>query len=145
MGAVSDFFKKQGIFISWMIAVIATSGSLFFSEVLKYTPCNLCWYQRILMYPLSILLLIATVKQDRNISAYVLPLSILGGLISTYHYLLEKTDLFPNGDAACGIVPCTTEYINWFGFVTIPFLALVAFILITAIHLYLFFSGRKES
>ncbi|MDQ0165114.1 disulfide oxidoreductase [Bacillus horti] len=137
--------KKQGNFLSWMIATIATSGSLFFSEVMRFTPCNLCWYQRILMYPLAIILLIATVKQDRRISSYVLPFSGIGMLMSFYHYLLEKTDLFPSSDAACGLVPCTTEYINWFGFVTIPFLALVAFTLITIIHGYLWISNRKGS
>lgn len=145
MRGLAQLLKQQGIFISWMIAVIATAGSLFFSEVMKFIPCNLCWYQRILMYPLSILLLIATVKQDRRISGYVLPLSILGVLFATYHYLMEKTNLFQGSEQACGIVPCTTEYINWFGFITIPFLSLVAFVLITVIHLYLWLNQRKES
>lgn len=145
MNRISHFLKQQGIFLSWMIAVVATAGSLFFSEVMKFIPCNLCWYQRILMYPLTILLLVATVKQDRKVSGYILPLSMLGLSFSTYHYLMEKTNLFPNADQACGIVPCTTEYINWFGFVTIPFLALVAFLLITLIHAYLWMNARKES
>ena len=75
---------------SAIIALVASLGSLYFSEVLLYVPCELCWYQRILMYPLVILLGIAAVKKDAGIVTYVLPLSIIGGSISIYHYLIQK-------------------------------------------------------
>ena len=128
---------NNGLHISWAVALVATLGSLYFSEVLGYLPCKLCWYQRILMYPQVILLGIAAVRNDYRISVYVLPMTLLGASISTYHYLLEKTDWFKSTSFTCGIIPCDIEYINWFGFVTIPFLALTAFVIISAIHIAL--------
>lgn len=134
---------EQGMFFSWGISLIATSGSLFFSEVLKYIPCELCWYQRILMYPLVILLGVASAKKDYKMSLYGLILSVIGGLISLYHYAIQKVPFLHEMGNACGIVPCNTDYINWFGFITIPFLALVAFILI-AIMQYTVLKNVKE-
>lgn len=128
---------NNGLHVSWAVALVATLGSLYFSEVLGYLPCKLCWYQRILMYPQVILLGIAAVRNDYRISVYVLPMTLLGASISTYHYLLEKTDWFKSTSFTCGIIPCDIEYINWFGFVTIPFLALTAFVIISAIHIAL--------
>jgi disulfide bond formation protein DsbB len=121
---------EHGMFYSWVVALIATAGSLFFSEVLKYIPCDLCWYQRILMYPLVILLGVASAKKDYKMSLYGLILSVIGGSISLYHYAIQKVPLLHEMGNACGIVPCNTDYINWLGFITIPFLALVAFIMI---------------
>lgn len=122
---------------SWLVALVATVGSLYFSEVLKYLPCKLCWYQRILMYPLVLILGIAAVRRDYRQTIYVLPLSILGILVSGYHILIQKTDLFPSGGTSCGPIPCDIDYINWLGFITIPVLAFIAFVLITIIHLYI--------
>lgn len=124
---------EQAMFASWGISLIATAGSLFFSEVLKYIPCELCWYQRILMYPLVILLGIASAKKDYNMSCYALVLSSIGGLISLYHYLIQKVPALHDLGNSCGIVPCNTDYLNWFGFITIPFLALIAFIMISVL------------
>jgi len=116
-----------------VVALIATLGSLYFSEILLYIPCELCWYQRILMYPLVVILGIAAVKKDAGIATYVLPLSILGGAISFYHYLVQKVDFIGENSVSCGVVPCTGQYINWLSFITIPFLALIGFTLITII------------
>lgn len=116
-----------------VVALIATLGSLYFSEILLYIPCELCWYQRILMYPLVVILGIAAVKKDAGIATYVLPLSILGGGISFYHYLVQKVDFIGENSVSCGVVPCTGQYINWLSFITIPFLALIGFTLITII------------
>jgi disulfide bond formation protein DsbB len=138
-----DSFREQAMFASWGISLIATAGSLFFSEVLKYIPCELCWYQRILMYPLVILLGVASAKKDYQMSLYGLILSVIGGLISLYHYSIQKVPFLNDLGDACGIVPCNTDYINWFGFITIPFLALVAFTLI-AISQYLVLKSTKE-
>jgi disulfide bond formation protein DsbB len=133
MEKLKEFIEKQGLFISWAVALVATLGSLFLSEVMGFIPCSLCWYQRILMYPLSIILLIATIKNDKHISVYVFPLALIGASISVYHYILQKTPIAESG--ACGIIPCTTQYVNWFGFITIPFLALIAFVTIAVIHI----------
>lgn len=131
------------LFISFAAALIATLGSLYFSEILKYVPCELCWYQRIFMYPMVILLGIATIKKNFNIALYTLVLSIIGGLISTYHYLVQKVSFIGENSLSCGVVPCTGQYINWFGFVTIPFLALIAFIII-AVSSFLILKTLKE-
>jgi disulfide bond formation protein DsbB len=136
--------KLETLFFSaWATSVIATLGSLYFSEVMKYVPCTLCWYQRIFMYPLVLFMGIAVVKKDYQLSIYILPLSIIGGCISLYHYLIQKVDMFAANSISCGAVPCTGEYINWFGFITIPFLALTAFTIITILHIMII-RFRKE-
>lgn len=137
------FIRENGLHLSWVFALIATLGSLYFSEVLLYAPCKLCWYQRILMYPLVIFLGIAAVRKEKKFYLYVLPLSVWGMGISLYHYLMQKTDWFKSGAVACGPIPCDVDYINWFNFVTIPFLALVAFTLITILQLLLWAADRK--
>jgi disulfide bond formation protein DsbB len=129
-----QFMRENGLYLAWVVAVVATLGSLYFSEVMKFFPCKLCWYQRILMYPQVILLGLAAVRKDYGQTVYVLPMTILGACISIYHILLQKTDWLKEvGSAGCGPVPCDVQYINWLGFITIPMLALTAFLLITAI------------
>ncbi|MEK3799532.1 disulfide oxidoreductase [Peribacillus sp. FSL H8-0477] len=122
--------RDNFLFFAWAISIIATFGSLYFSEIKQYEPCELCWYQRILMYPFTVILGIAVIKKDYQISLYTMILAGIGALISTYHYLIQKVTFFADHAAACGRVPCTGSYINWFGFITIPFLAGTAFILI---------------
>ncbi|KPC73767.1 hypothetical protein ADL26_11885 [Thermoactinomyces vulgaris] len=122
--------STYGLYFAWLVALVATGGSLYFSEVLGFIPCTLCWYQRILMYPQVILLGIASYRNDHRIIPYVLPLSVLGGGVSLWHYLEQKVPGFAT-ILPCRVgVPCAQAYIDWFGFITIPFLALVAFILI---------------
>ncbi len=119
------------IYLAWLVAIVATAGSLYFSEVRSFVPCALCWWQRILMYPLVVVLGVATFRQDAAVWRTALPLSVLGLGTSTYHYLVQKVPGFaPPASCASG-VPCTAQYINWFGFVSISFLAGVAFLLIT--------------
>jgi disulfide bond formation protein DsbB len=128
--ALVDLLGAASRHIALLAAWIALCGSLFFSEVLRWQPCLLCWYQRILMYPLAILLAIGIVRRDRGLHIYVLPFSIVGIGVALYHYLLIKTDWLPPPACAVG-VPCTVDYLNWFGFINIPFLALTAFLIIT--------------
>ncbi len=128
-GVVSSF----GLYLAWLVAITATAGSLYFSEVRLFAPCSLCWYQRILMYPLVIILGIASYRQDRSVVHYALPLSVLGGGVSLFHYLEQKVPGFSTPTICRMGVPCNQEYINWLGFITIPFLALVAFTLITIV------------
>ncbi|MED3269751.1 MULTISPECIES: disulfide oxidoreductase [Bacillus] len=117
------------LFIAWATAFIATSSSLYLSEIMKYEPCTLCWYQRIFMYPLVIILGIAITNKDYKISIYGLILSTIGISISTYHYSIQKIPQLSN-ISTCGRIPCTDDYLNWFGFITIPFLCLIAFLII---------------
>ncbi len=123
--------KKENIlFIAWAVSIIATFGSLYFSEIRQYEPCTLCWYQRIIMYPFTVVLGIAVIKKDFQISFYSMILSGIGILTSAYHYALQKLSFLADTAPSCGKVPCTGQYINWFGFISIPFLALIAFIII---------------
>ena len=94
----------------------------YYSEVANFEPCRFCWYQRVFMYPLAVILLIAAIRRDRGIWRYAQPLSVIGFAISVYHYQLQR---FPEqGGGACSTgVPCTVKYVEQFGFVTIPFMA----------------------
>lgn len=122
--------SNQLLFIAWAVAVIALFGSLYFSEILQYEPCKLCWYQRIFIYPLVLLLGIAYVKRDNNIAIYSLALSGPGGILSLYHYSIQKISFFTERAIECGRIPCTGQYINWLGFISIPLLSFIAFLVI---------------
>lgn len=115
--------------LAWIIAILATLGSLFLSEIMDFLPCELCWYQRIMMYPLPIVLGVGIWLKDKNIHFYALPFAVIGGLIAAYHYWLQ---MFGGvGKEACSeFVACTTKYVEFFGFATIPFGALLSFIAI---------------
>lgn len=144
MASISNWLERSGLYVALLTAWIAMMGSLFFSEVSGYIPCTLCWYQRILMYPLAGIIAIGLLRRDRDLPYYVLPFSLLGIGFSTYHYLLQKTDLF--GTTICKVgVPCTSMWINWLGFITIPFLALSAFIIITLMALIVAQSEPEDS
>lgn len=132
---------NKPLLIAWLAAIVSTVGSLYFSEVLKFVPCTFCWYQRILMYPLVILLGVAFYYQDQKITRYVLPLSILGIVVSGYHYALQKIPALKAFEMCTSGVPCSGQYINWLGFITIPLLAFVGFTTITICMLWM----KKQS
>lgn len=132
-GKIKTVCKEYGLYLAWIVSLLAVGGSLFFSEVMGYIPCKLCWFQRIFMYPLVILLGMACYKNDRSLISYILPLSILGGMISLYHYSEQKIPGLAKILPCTEGVPCNTDYINWLGFITIPLLALIAFTLISLI------------
>lgn len=132
------------LYIALAAAWIAMLGSLYFSDVRGFVPCALCWYQRILMYPLAGLIAFGILRRDHHLPALVLPFSLFGQGVSTYHYLLQKTTVF-GAPSACGAgVPCTTIYINWAGFITIPFLAMTAFLIITVAMLVAYYSDQPS-
>ena len=125
--------KKIQVFliIAFIQALVAMLGSLFFSEVLKLPPCILCWYQRICMYPLVPILLIGILRKDKKIAIYSLPMSLIGFIIALYHNL-RYYDILPESIQFCQSgVSCTTKYILWFGFISIPLLSLAAFFVIS--------------
>ena len=131
------YLKQQyALFISWVIALVAMLGSLYFSEIRQFVPCTMCWYQRICMYPLVLILGIGSFQNDFNVKKIALPLSIIGLLISTWHYLEQKVPGFAEIKPCTQGVPCSSEYINVFGFITIPFLAGTAFLLISLILIF---------
>lgn len=128
---------ENSLLFIWVISLVSTLGSLYFSEVRGYTPCELCWYQRILMYPIVIMSTVAYIQKNARIAATTAVFSVIGGSISLYHYGIQKIDFLSANAPACGQVPCTGQYINLLGFVTIPFLALTAFILIAITSFYM--------
>lgn len=130
------FLKENLLQFALLIATTSTLGSLYFSEVMHLPPCLLCWYQRICMYPLVLILGVGIWKKDKNIPYFVLPLSIIGTFIAIYHNLLYY-NIIPESIAPCTLgVSCTTRQIEWLGFITIPLLSLCAFITITALALF---------
>jgi len=119
--------------IALIQAVVATAGSLFFSEVMSLPPCVLCWYQRIAMYPLVVILGVSFVRRDGAASVYGLPLALIGLLIAAYHNLLYY-NVIPESLAPCTSgISCTSRQIEWFGFVTIPLMSLAAFLILTVV------------
>mgnify|MGYP001441285432 FL=1 len=119
--------------LATFVAFGATLGSLYFSEIRNFLPCEFCWYQRIAMYPLALILLIATIRRDRKIIPYALTLSTIGAIISAYHYQLQ---LFPGQGSSCGLdASCAYKWVEVFGFVTIPLLAFGSFLLISMLLL----------
>ncbi|BCB02842.1 disulfide oxidoreductase [Bacillus sp. KH172YL63] len=133
------------LFLAWAASLIATLGSLYFSEIMKYEPCLLCWYQRILMYPMVILLGAAYVRKDFQMAFYSSILSGIGLLFSLYHYALQKVSFLTESAPTCGRVPCTGEYINVLGFITIPFLALTGFTIIFITSLFIIKSLKEDN
>lgn len=116
---------------AWSMALVSLVLSLYFSEIVHFAPCALCWYQRIAMYPLVPLMAVGIIRKDRKLYSYVLPLSIIGLIISSYHTLLQY-GIVPHIVTLCQAgVSCTDKYINLFGFVTLPLLSFLAFAFIT--------------
>ena len=120
------------LWLAFLVAAIATGGSLFFSEVAHFVPCELCWYQRVCMYPLSITTLLMALANDRRAARYLLPLPLVGAGVSVYHLLVENQVV--SEAQTCKISApggCALKWINEFSYMTIPTLALTGFALIT--------------
>ena len=118
------------LWLAFAVALTASLGSLYLSEIAHLQPCKFCWYQRIAMYPSALILGIAAWRNDRAVRRYVFPLATIGGLIAAYHYLIQNFPELSTGASCDPIVPCTAALIWEFDFVSIPFMALAAFSLI---------------
>lgn len=133
----SKLFKKlveYSNYLSFILASVATLGSLYYSEIMKYEPCKYCWFQRILMYPLVIIFFVA-IRNRKNPSDYTLPLSGLGALLALYHYLTQIGWL-PSTCVASGYsVGCAKVFVMTYGYITIPIMAFTAFLLIFILQL----------
>ena len=131
------------VFSGWLIATLATLGALFMGEVMGLTPCVLCWYQRIFMFPLVFVLAAGLLPYDPRIIRYALPLASGGLLVAVFHLLLVA-GYIPEGLTPCTQgIPCATVQIEWFGFVTIPLLSAVAFLTINALLIASYFKTPK--
>lgn len=141
-GHVVDLVGPQAKWLAWLVAAVATAGSLYFSEIAPYVPCRLCWFQRICMYPLAAILLVGAILKDRRAFWYAIPLPVIGLLISVYHvYIEQNPEAESQGCKVQSAVPCSFRWIDKFGYVTIPVLAGSAFALIA---LLLVASRRRE-
>lgn len=121
------------IFACWIIASVSTLGSLFFSEIMDFPPCSLCWYQRIFMFPLVVVLLVGLFPLDRSTVKYALPLALIGWGFAFYHHLLYS-GFIPESMRPCSQgVSCSETYLDLFGFLTIPMLSLISFSTIVAL------------
>ena len=137
--------NKYALHIAFLQAWAATLGSLYFSEVKGLFPCQLCWYQRILMYPLAIIFAVAIARKDKNVAYFALPLSIIGAIVALYHYLIQWTALREINPIYCSVInDCSQKQVVYLGFMTIPFFSMLAFLVITFLMLYLInFRGLK--
>ncbi len=125
------------LFLCWLVASLSTTGSIFFSSVMEFTPCLLCWYQRISLFPLVLILGAGLVSFDRSVVKYSLPLAAAGWLVALYHTLLYSGIIPDNIQPCTQGVSCTEKYIDLFGFITIPMLSLLSFTTIIALLLIL--------
>jgi disulfide bond formation protein DsbB len=123
------------LFAAWLVAAVATAGSLFFSYVMGFAPCVLCWYQRIFLFPLVVILAVGLFPADRRVVRYALPLTAIGWLVAAYHNLVYA-GVVPESLQPCARgVSCTEEYIQLFGVLSIPMLSLLAFTALAGILL----------
>ena len=115
------------------VAVVTMLGSLYYSEIAGFLPCELCWYQRILMYPLSAILVIGVLRKDRGAVWYAAPFVVVGAPLALYHWLVERVPSFAESTSCSVFVPCTVPYFEELGYVTLAFMDMSAFLLIGAL------------
>lgn len=140
--AINEYYLHAVFFISFL----ASLGTLFYSEVEGLTPCDLCWYQRALMYPIAIVSFIAIVTGDKRVGKYIIGLAVPGIFIAFYNYLLQKTDWFVSLGTCSPDNPCSQIDVEYFGFITIPFLSFIAFWVITLVtSYYMYLQLKKKS
>lgn len=135
---------KPILMIQFLISLTGLFGSLFFSEVLKFPPCDLCWYQRILMYPVAAIILVGVGINSKETQKFIFPFVWLGMLFSIYHnlvYFKVIEVIVPCNESA----PCTAQNVNYLGFITIPLLALFAFVVLVILNYISIRNERRES
>lgn len=135
LGNVWGQGRDSALGLAWVVALVATLGSLYLSEIAQYPPCTLCWLQRIAMYPLVVILGIAALREDRAVRWYALPLAGIGAAIALYHTLLQRFPGLQGATSCSADAPCNVMWVREFGFVSIPVMALGAFLLIAALAL----------
>ena len=123
------------LWVAWMVAAVATVGSLIYSEVIHFVPCRLCWFQRIAMYPLSVVLLVGAIRKDVAARLYALPLALAGLAVSIWHNIVQLVPA-AEGGSCDPTVPCSAKYVNVFEFISIPFMAGAGFTLIAVLLLF---------
>jgi hypothetical protein len=142
-GAVVDAVGPSARLLAWLVAAVATLGSLYYSEVAHFVPCRLCWYQRICMYPLAAILLVGLVLRDHRARLYAAPFVVVGAPLSLYHWLVER-GVFSDSKSCAATVPCSVPWFEELGYVTLAFMALSGFLLIGTLLLTDWISERRS-
>ena len=126
-----EYLVNESYKLILIVSGIATFGSLYISEIRGFTPCRLCWFQRIFMYPQFVIMTVMVLKKLKDVFPYTLILSLIGGFIAIYHYFLQ---INPNPYAPCGdvgfSVSCSERFFTYFGYITIPWMSFSAFVII---------------
>jgi len=133
----------KAIWLAWVVATVATVGSLIYSEVIHFVPCKLCWFQRIGMYPLAFILLVGAIRREALVKYYALPLALAGLAVSVYHNVIQ---FYPSleGGSCDPLNPCSARSIEVFGFIDIPFMAGAGFILISVLAAFYMRTENNE-
>lgn len=131
------------VFLAWLVVAAASLGALFLGEVMGMLPCVLCWYQRIFMFPLVFVLAAGLLPYDTKVIRYALPLAVVGLLIASFHALLVAGVIPENLTPCTQGVPCSKVQIQWFGFLTIPMLSLLAFLAVNGLLICAHFNSSK--
>ena len=135
--------QKYFLFAQFLIATASVFGSLFFSEVMRLPPCNLCWYQRIFIYPVALIILSGFFINSKDTNKFILPFITMGLVFSIYHNLIYYkiiSVIIPCNESA----PCTAQQLNYLGFITIPLLSLAAFISLFILNRFSAFTDSKS-
>jgi disulfide bond formation protein DsbB len=131
--ALVSAVAPQSVLLAWIVATVTTLGSLYYSEHAGFVPCELCWYQRILMFPLVIVLGVAWIRRDAKVWMTALVFVVLGAPLSLYHWLVERVPAFAESSSCSVSVPCTAPWFEKLGFVTLAWMAMSSFLLIGAL------------
>ena len=140
---VAEFVGPQAILVGWIVAIVTTLGSLYYSLHAGFTPCELCWYQRIAMYPLVVVLGVGWLRRDRKVWITALPFVVVGAPLSLYHWLVERVPSFAESSSCSAFAPCTAPYFEKLGFVTLAWMCLSSFLLIGTL-LALFVTAQRS-
>lgn len=130
--AAASLLGVNAMWLAWIVALACTAGSLVYSEVIHFPPCRLCWFQRIAMYPMAIVLLVGAIRREAAVKYYALPLALGGLAVSIYHNVIQ---FFPSleGTSCDPANPCSRRFVDMLGFMDIPFMAGAGFILIAVL------------
>lgn len=127
---------KWGLLVGFVLTFAGSVLTLFYSEILGFPPCPLCWWQRIFLYPQVVLFVLALWKRDRDAAKYSIALSILGLGVSLYHHALQ---VLPSGSLPCpaeGTVSCAQRFVFEFGYITFPLMSATLFAFLIVLMLF---------
>ncbi len=141
--ALAATIGPQAVPLALVVAVVTTAGSLYYSEHAGFVPCELCWYQRIVMYPLVIVLGVAWLRRDQKVWITALPFVVIGAPLSLYHWLVERVPAFAESSSCSITVPCTAPWFEKLGFVTLAWMAMSSFLFIGVLMVCAAVAGRS--